>query len=61
MTEASTQPCPDDDALQAWVEGRLGRDERARVAAHLTTCAECRAVVGEDGVAGPSSEPTFAR
>src|SRR5947209_2125839 len=33
-------PCPED--LEAYSQGRLAADRRARVAAHLERCANCR-------------------
>src|SRR5690348_7557150 len=38
---------PDLNALAAWVDGRLGSTERGDLAAHLATCAQCRAIVAE--------------
>jgi hypothetical protein len=54
---------PDDDLLLAYGEGRLGADAEERLQEHLTTCAVCRALVGDlcafpalDEVTGEPSE-----
>lgn len=38
-------PCPDPEALAAWVDQGLGAEERDRVTAHLAACDDCRTLV----------------
>src|SRR5690348_1223632 len=38
---------PDLNGLAAWVDGRLSPAQRADLAAHLASCAQCRAIVAE--------------
>src|SRR5512142_252754 len=42
---------PSEGVLQAFIDGELAADERARVSAHLEQCADCRAEVEQLSVA----------
>jgi len=42
---SSAGQCVEAEALAAWVDDRLARDERRRVEAHLSSCARCQAIV----------------
>lgn len=52
-TEADAGPCPDANELVRMAEGRVLRDERAPLEAHLARCSTCRNVVA--AVAGLQS------
>jgi hypothetical protein len=45
MEEAIIRTCPDEERLAAFVEGAMSDVERARVEAHVSTCATCLDVV----------------
>ncbi|XXX74237.1 alpha/beta fold hydrolase [Sorangium sp. So ce134] len=38
-------PCPSEDALAAWIEGRLPHEAAASVRGHVDGCADCRALI----------------
>ncbi|WP_044986534.1 alpha/beta fold hydrolase [Sorangium cellulosum] len=38
-------PCPSEDALAAWLEGRLPHEATATLRAHVDGCADCRAAI----------------
>ena len=42
---------PSEGVLQAFIDGELAADERARVSAHLEQCADCRSEVEQLSVA----------
>ncbi|MFP2933629.1 serine/threonine-protein kinase, partial [Pyxidicoccus sp. 3LG] len=48
-------PCPDENELLEWEQGRLSGDAVARLEAHLDRCAECSAVVA--GLEGQGAQP----
>ena len=50
-----TDACPDPETLATFLDGRLGEGERDSVAAHLTTCESCYAVV----VAASQTKPAL--
>ncbi|WP_224243203.1 tetratricopeptide repeat protein [Hyalangium gracile] len=51
-------PCPDENELLEWEQGRLSVDAEARLEAHLDQCAACCAVVaGLKGQAALGDEP----
>jgi hypothetical protein len=52
---------PGEGVLQAFIDGELAADERARVAAHLDDCATCRAEVAELGAAASVLAGALAR
>jgi serine/threonine-protein kinase len=59
------EPCPDDDAVAAFLDGALDADEAAAIVAHMAGCAPCRRlfssvarVLPEDQ--GSGSEPPAA-
>ncbi|HJW94688.1 MAG TPA: CHAT domain-containing protein [Thermoanaerobaculia bacterium] len=41
MTRPTQSPCPDDETLAAWVDGRLPEHERAALIEHASTCETC--------------------
>lgn len=43
LRAATPGPCPGDDAVVAWVEGRVAGAAGARMEAHLAACGTCRA------------------
>lgn len=45
MAGVEEQHVVDSDTWSAWLDGELGRGERARVEAHLARCEECRRTV----------------
>ena len=47
MTDRLIFPCPDDDAIQSFVEGTLAPAAREVLAEHLDACDECRALLGD--------------
>jgi tetratricopeptide (TPR) repeat protein/predicted Ser/Thr protein kinase len=49
--------CPDDERLQAWMDGRAGAEERRALDAHLDRCPACRRVVA---LAAPQAPPEAA-
>src|SRR5215217_6795287 len=53
---AST-PCVEPEALAAWADGALTRDERRVVESHIATCSSCSAMVGAFARAAPDSIP----
>ena len=48
-------PCPDENELLEWEQGRLSADAVARLEAHLDGCAACSVVVA--GLAGGGGLP----
>jgi serine/threonine protein kinase len=52
--------CPDEDELVAFGEGALWATERARIAKHLDSCAECRKLVAAVADAAPAGPRTLA-
>ncbi|MFY0567693.1 tetratricopeptide repeat protein [Archangium lansingense] len=54
-------PCPDENELLEWEQGRLSADAVVRLEAHLDGCAACSAVVaglrGEEGLSEENQEP----
>jgi hypothetical protein len=51
---------PSEGLLQAFIDGEVAADERARVAAHLEQCAECRAELHELRVAAAAFSAALA-
>jgi len=51
-------PCPDPNALGAYVDGRASPEEVARVEEHLAACGPCRALLADvrDGLSGDPPE-----
>ena len=43
----SASPCPDDNAVVAYLEQRLGADEALGIEAHIDCCPECRQLLSE--------------
>ncbi len=52
---------PNEGLLQAFIDGEVAGDERARVAAHLEQCAQCRAELNELRVAAAAFSAALAR
>jgi len=61
-TPLPDEGCPDENALAALLQGRLGESARAKVEEHLDGCADCRRICaamvqGEEPPAEPPTEP----
>src|SRR5262245_30424723 len=60
---AAPGPCPDDDLLMGWAEGRLAADLDAQVETHASRCETCRSLVAglaKDGALTPIASPARA-
>ena len=54
-----TDGCPDLETIAAYLDGRLGEDERAAIANHLATCESCYFVFSEAAqINAAVAEPT---
>ncbi|HEY6213477.1 MAG TPA: zf-HC2 domain-containing protein, partial [Vicinamibacterales bacterium] len=45
MNPSPALPCPNDETLAAWVEGRLPQDEAAALIEHASNCGHCISMI----------------